>query len=325
MAQKKYFYNPQTCSYEPVKIKKSDLFFGFSAFGIVVLLFAVILTILYNTYFDTEIEAQLKAENKGLKTHLVTIKKEQGEIDQMLEVLKQRDQQIYQMIYEDNSSNQKLSSQSIIAGLDDEINSSGYSNPLINDFKSKIEQINFNALSDLQELSKLAKNKLTDPQAINFIPTLQPIENPNLNALVSGFGKRMNPFHHGIMDHHGIDFTAPRGSEVFSTAQGTVKSVKITDANTGYGNRIEIDHGNGLLSHYAHLDNISVKVGQKVLKGEVIGTVGTSGGTIAPSIHYEIIRNGKKINPINFFIQNLSEKDYITLLELAHRENQSLD
>ena len=326
MAKKKYFYNPETCQYEPVKVKRSDVVAGLSAFLVVVLILAVGITLVFNTYYDTEREASLKKENRELENYLATIKEGQEEIDQMIQVLHQRDNKIYNTIYEGVDQSQTLIPQGILGNLEEKISEQGFKNPdIISEFKQKIEKLKNAALEDLPELTDLANNKRTEALDFMYIPTIQPIQNSNLTALASGFGKRMNPFHHGIMDHNGIDFAAPKGTQVLATAHGTVKNVIITDSKTGYGNRIEIDHGNGLISRFAHLDQINVKKGQKVERGETIGTVGNTGGVIAPCVHYEIIRNGKQVNPINFFIQEITEKDYLILLELALRENQSLD
>jgi murein DD-endopeptidase MepM/ murein hydrolase activator NlpD len=164
---------------------------------------------------------------------------------------------------------------------------------------------------------------------LNFllsVPSIQPIENGELTKLVSGFGDRINPFHKGIHHHPGADFAALRGTPVLATARGVV--VDITNGSSlqaGYGNLVEIDHGNGLITRYAHLDAASVRVGQRVSKGAIIGTVGMSGGAIAPHVHYEIIRRGKQVDPVPYLLQNLNSTEYSMLQKLGSKKNQTLD
>jgi murein DD-endopeptidase MepM/ murein hydrolase activator NlpD len=163
-------------------------------------------------------------------------------------------------------------------------------------------------------------------QFLMSIPSLQPVENKNLTKLSSGFGKRINPFHKGNYDHPGVDFAATRGTPVIATAKGVVVDLrKESTLQAGYGNYIEIDHGNGIITRYAHLEGVSVRVGQKISKGSTIGTVGMSGGAIAPHVHYEIIRNGKQVDPVPYMMENLNSNEYAELLELGDQKNQSLD
>jgi murein DD-endopeptidase MepM/ murein hydrolase activator NlpD len=158
------------------------------------------------------------------------------------------------------------------------------------------------------------------------VPSIQPVENAELTRLVSGFGKRINPFHKGIYQHPGADFAAARGTSIVATARGTVIDMKNgSTLQAGYGNYIEIDHGNGLVTRYAHLDDVFVRVGQRVSKGMKIGTAGMSGGAVAPHVHYEIIRKGTPVDPVPYMMENLNSDQYAQLIKLGSKKNQSLD
>ncbi len=326
MARTKYYYNPETCQYERVRITTSDVVFNFLGLCTAALAFAVVIMVIFNNYFDTPREAQLKKDNKELKTHHATMLSSLNEIEAMREVLIQRDQNIYGELYNGEAMEGKLIDDGVLPQYPARLADNGFSDQkALNSFGRNISLITNNVRSDLPLLTESMDNAVTNINSFEYIPTIQPIDNPELNALVTGFGKRINPYHHGLVDHEGIDFSAPRGTPVFSTGSGKVVFIKESDVKTGYGNRVEIDHGNGFITRYAHFDDIFVKKGQEVKKGETIGTVGISGGTIAPCIHYEIIQNGEHLNPINFFIEGLTEAEYVKLLELALRENQSLD
>ena len=123
--------------------------------------------------------------------------------------------------------------------------------------------------------------------------------------------------------HKGMDFTASRGTPVFATGKGIVK--RADNRASGYGKHIRIDHGFGYVSLYAHLSKYNVKRGQKVNRGDIIGYVGNTGRSAGPHLHYEIIKDGSKINPINFYYGNLSPEEFDKLLNIANQENQSLD
>jgi len=195
-------------------------------------------------------------------------------------------------------------------------------------------------LSTAKEISKIKRKALIQNQSFDelirlandrastlaSIPSIQPIENKELTNLVSGYGMRINPFHKARVPHEGIDFAAPRGTPVIATGNGSVKFVKNnSNLQTGYGNYIEIDHGHGYISKYAHLSSVSITEGDEIKRGEVIGFVGSTGGSAAPHVHYEIMLHGKKIDPVHYLMQEINENDYKKLLELSTRENQSFD
>lgn len=326
MARNKYFYNPVTCSYERVKIKKKDVFVSSVVLFCATLITAVALMIVFNTYFDTPTESALKKENKELEIHYASLKESLDEMKSMEAVLRQRDNHIYSIMYDTEPGDLTIVDEGIIKTNPNELYANGFNDQVaVNSFSQDITHLKNEVSKDSKVIDEYLGMAISKQPDLEFIPTIQPIDNPELEALVTGFGKRINPYHHGIVNHEGIDFATPRGTPVHTTASGKVILVKITDTKTGYGNRVEIDHGNGFITRYTHLEDIFVKRGDNVVKGSPIASAGISGGTIAPCVHYEIIRNGIKINPVNFFIEGISESDYLILLELALRENQSLD
>ncbi|MBA3286220.1 MAG: M23 family metallopeptidase, partial [Nitrosopumilus sp.] len=155
------------------------------------------------------------------------------------------------------------------------------------------------------------------------IPAIQPISNKDLGRMASGFGYRIHPIYKTARMHSGIDFTAPIGTEIYSTGNGKVESIEST--GRGYGNNVVIDHGYGYKSLYAHLSKIVVKRGQKLVRGDLIGYVGSTGTSTAPHLHYEVIKNGVKVNPINFFFNDLTPAEYEKMLEMSSQVNQSFD
>ena len=172
----------------------------------------------------------------------------------------------------------------------------------------------------LDEIELLAKNK---ESLLTSIPSIQPVNMSDLKRMASGYGYRIDPFTKMRTMHFGMDFSAKTGTPIYATGDGRV--VRADNRAAGFGNHVRINHGFGYESIYAHMSKITVKRGYKVKRGDLIGYVGNTGRSVAPHLHYEIIKDGKKINPINFYSGSLSPDEFKELVNLASQENQSLD
>jgi len=172
----------------------------------------------------------------------------------------------------------------------------------------------------LDEILKLAKAK---DKLLSAIPAIQPVKNEDLKRMASGFGYRTDPFTKARKMHEGMDFTAPSGTPIYATGDGVVKNAD--NSLSGYGNHIEIDHGFGYLTLYAHLSSYKVRAGQLVKRGDIIGLVGSTGRSQAPHLHYEVHKDNQVMNPINFYYGNISAAEYTVISKIANQENQSLD
>ncbi|WP_304039095.1 M23 family metallopeptidase, partial [Mesonia mobilis] len=171
----------------------------------------------------------------------------------------------------------------------------------------------------LDEIANLAEEK---EKLLTAIPAIQPVKNENLKRMASGYGMRMHPILKYRKMHNGMDFSAPTGSLVYATGDAVVKKAQRT---TGFGNLVVLDHGFGYETYYAHLSEFKVRRGQKVKRGEIIAEVGSTGLSTAPHLHYEVHKNGKVVNPINFYHGDLTAEEYDIMLNQSALENQSLD
>ena len=169
------------------------------------------------------------------------------------------------------------------------------------------------------EVFNLAKNK---EKMVACLPAIVPLRN-GIGRIISGYGFRIHPIYKNLRMHTGIDFTAPKGTPVYATADGIVVSPD-REGGSGYGITVVLDHSYGYQTLYGHMSRTAVRIGQKITRGMVIGYVGSTGLSVAPHLHYEVIKNGKKINPVNFFFNDLSPEEYQKVLEIASRVNQSL-
>lgn len=170
------------------------------------------------------------------------------------------------------------------------------------------------------EVFELAKNK---KELLASIPGIQPLSNKDLTRIASGFGYRIHPIYKTSIMHTGIDFTAPIGTEIYATGNGVIGRVE--KEGRGYGNNVIIDHGFGYETLYAHMSKIAVRQGQRVVRGDIIGYVGSTGSSTGPHCHYEVIKNGTKIDPINYFFNDLTADQYEKVLEISSKYNQSFD
>lgn len=328
MARIKYYYDTETCRYERAKVTYSDIVLNMLGFFSVALVMAIAVVIIYNTYFDTPAEIRLKKENKELQKYYADLQLEMDEVAEVISALEERDNNIYRKIYEAEPLPPTVR-EAGHGGAEDykRIMEKGlYDKELvINTFK-KIDKIKRKARIQNQSFDEIMQLARENSAMLSSLPAIQPVANPELTKLASGYGMRINPFHKGRVMHSGIDFAAPRGTEVFATGNGEVKFVKDdSELQTGYGNYVEIDHGFGYVTKYAHLGEIKVKPGDRVKRGDVIALVSSSGGSAAPHVHYEVIKDNEKINPANFLIQGLTDVEYQKLLTLASHENQSFD
>ena len=325
MAKVKYYYDSETLSYRPIpsskRLKISNLFL----FLISSLLFGVIglFTLLNTEVIKTpkEILQERELNNYELQFDLLGRRIEQ--MQDVLSNIEERDNDIYR-IYFEASPIPKEQRRAGFGGVNRYNDLEGYnsSEMIINttkqiDILSKMLVVQSNSLEEIQELAERKEELLA------AIPSIQPVRKEDLKRMASGFGWRIDPFTKSRKKHYGMDFSAVRGTPIYATGDG--KIARADNRASGYGNHIRVDHGFGYVSLYAHLNKYNVKKGQKVKRGDIIGYVGNTGRSVASHLHYEIFKDGKKINPLNFYYGNLSSTEFDALLAQASQENQSFD
>jgi len=318
----KYYYNPETLRYErkTISVLRTVLSsFAYMAFGV---LFFAVFILIQNYIILTPVEKSLRGENRALAQHKAVLTGQINQTTILLNELKAQDNTLYEKIFEsvrtENTSVSPEKENILLAG------SSSFDDWILT-LASRSKELYTKARSYNAYFKENAGIKKSDLKMIKDLPVFQPIENFEASKLISGFGMRINPFHKGKYHHDGIDLASPRGSSVLATGSGRVILTKRSNLLAGFGNYLEIDHGNGYVTRYAHLEKISVKPGQKIKKGDIIGSVGMSGGSVAPHVHYEIIKGGDNVDPAKFLIQGVDASQYEMLLANSKKVNQSLD
>jgi murein DD-endopeptidase MepM/ murein hydrolase activator NlpD len=324
MARIKYYYDTETCKYERVKTKKSDIVLNSLGILSLTVVMAVGLLILYSNYFESPKELILKNEVKELEFYYDKLDKDVELLSKILSDIEHRDDNIYRIVLGAEPIEKSVRNAGV-GGADryaDIREKSLDHRELVITLHEKVDKLRrklYIESKSQDEVVHLAEQK---EKLYASIPAIQPVSNKQLIALASGFGMRIHPVYKVKKMHAGIDFAASIGTPIYATADG---KVAVTDVKfSGYGKVVEIDHGFGYRTRYAHMHEFAVRVGQHVKRGDLIGYVGNTGLSTAPHLHYEVLINGIQVDPVHYFFNDLSASEYEKILELASTENQSL-
>ncbi len=323
MKKIKYYYNTNTLRYEKVEIPlrvKLLRIFGFVAAAFVT---AALISFAAFQFIGSPKERILEQRNKRLKDNYYFLADSLESVQQQMKELEKRDNDVYRAIFEaapipDSARAKEIENKLEVATVenlrDDQLVSS-----IANTLKNLTSRIKSQQKS-YDEVDDLVKNK---EQLLSHTPAIQPVSNKDLNRIASGFGYRIDPIYKTTKFHSGLDFSAPQGTPIYATADGTVTTAGST--GNGYGNHVVINHGYGYETLYGHMVRVKVRNGQAVKRGEVIGWVGSTGKSTGPHCHYEVHKNGEKIDPIYFFYNDLSPEQFDLILKKAAASNQSFD
>lgn len=323
MKKIKYFYNPNSLRYEkletPLRVKLLRVL-GFLSASIVTAL--IIVSIAYR-FFPSANEKRLMTENESLSDNYKILNEKIKKLQQQLAELEKRDNEVYRTIFEANplpdsaraKEQQQLQELQLVLQMDkNELN-----NSIVTSIRNVEARINSQQKS-YNEIAGFIKNK---EQLLAGTPAIQPVSNKDLNRVASGFGYRVDPVYKTVKYHAGLDFAAPQGTPIYATANGTVKVAG--NLGNGYGNHVVVNHGYGYETLYGHMFRISVRAGKQVKRGEILGYVGSTGKSTGPHLHYEVHKNGRPLDPVYFFYNDLTPEQFDRILKVAAASNQSLD
>lgn len=323
MSKVKFYFNTKSLKYERVQLKVWDRLKRFLSYVASGLVFATVTIWIAYSYFDSPKEKQLKREISELRDQYDNLGERMSQMNAVLEDIQNRDDNIYRVIFEAEPIADNIRKAGF-GGVDRYKQLEGYNNSdILIETTKKLDMLAkrmYIQSKSFDDVANLAKNKAV---LLASIPAIQPIANKDLRRMASGFGFRTHPIYKTEHFHTGMDFSANIGTEIYATGDGVVE--RADDLAQGYGNHVVINHGYGYETLYGHMSKIIAKVGQHVKRGDVIGLVGSSGMSTAPHLHYEVMKNQDKINPINFFFNDLSADEYAQMLDLSSKSNQSFD
>ena len=324
MAKIKYYYDTESCRYERIKVSSWDIILNLLGFFVVSSILGLGIFFVTDHYFESPTKSALRKENEELKLYYELLSKDIKEVDNMLGVLGERDDDIYRVVFGVEPVPEEIRTAGVGgANRYRELLDKGLKREelILSNMKriDKLKKQMYIQTKSYDEILKLAKNK---EEKFAALPAIQPVSNKELKRLASGYGMRMHPIYKVRKMHWGIDFSLPTGSPVYATGDGEVLAT-ITRFS-GYGKYIKLNHGFGYQTLYGHLNKFLVKPGDKVKRGQVIGYSGNTGTSTGPHLHYEVIKDGEKVDPVNYFYKDLTDEQYAEILRLSSIENQSL-
>ncbi|MGV6846113.1 MAG: M23 family metallopeptidase [Lutibacter sp.] len=323
MAKVKYYYNPDTLSYQKIELRKRDKFKNILLVSLAAFIFMILGYLVFSNVFESPKEKDLKRQLEFVKLNEQLHQKRMKQMESVLKEIQDRDNNIYRLYFEVNPIPEEQRKAGF-GGINRYKSLEGFDNSkMVIDVTKNMDilakQLYIQSKS-LDEIVKLADNK---EKLLAAIPAIQPVKKEDLKRMASGYGWRTDPFTKARKKHYGMDFSAPIGTPVFATGDGIVK--RADQRASGFGKHIEINHGFGYITLYAHLSKYNVRKGQHVKRGDLIGFVGTTGHSSGPHLHYEVHKNGVKVNPINYYYGNLSPEEFIAMQKAAQMEGESLD
>lgn len=315
----KYIYSKESQQFEPHKV--SIWLKLFRVVGILsgIIVASWIIVALAFKYIGSPREKRMQNEMTTLQKRYSLLQKQINLTQKKLKELRQRDNEVYRIIFEA----EPIDSKKLETNLDEQRKISTYSNvELISSIEEKMKTLNQEMKAQNTSYDSLLSFIKNKEKLLLSIPSIQPVSNKNLKRIASGFGYRVDPIYKIRKFHAGLDFSAPQGTPIYATGNGTIEQADYSTG--GYGNQVWINHGYGYRTHYCHMVKIK-KTSGTVKRGEVIGYVGSTGKSTGPHLHYEVERKGQKIDPIHFFYNDLAIEDYNKVLEMARQSNQSFD
>ncbi len=323
MAKVKYYYDPDSLSYQKIQVKKRDTFKKLLVTIVGAILFMFLGFLVFSPFFESPKEKEIKRQLEFVKLNEELHSKKIVQLEKILSEIQDRDNNIYRLYFEVNPIPEEQR-RAGFGGINRYKALEGFDNSkMVIDVTKNMDILSkqlYVQSKSLDEIVKLAENK---EGLLAAMPAIQPVKNEDLTRMASGYGWRSDPFTKARKKHWGMDFTSPVGTPIYASGDGVVE--RADQNSSGYGKHIRIDHGFGFISLYAHMSKYNVRKGQKVKRGNLIGFVGNTGRSQGPHLHYEIIKNGVKINPIDFYYGNLTPEEFEAMQKAAQIEGQSLD
>lgn len=313
-----YTYEKDTVSYKRYKFFKLKFIIPFLLFQSTI---ALIIFILIATFYTTPKEKILKQDVAYLLYEFDNVNKRMIETEATLEQIKENDSIIYQSLFDINSISKKE-----LNVYYEDLEGNRYSK-IVQTTNQKISELSARLAKELYRLDGMVKTAYSHQEMLIHLPAIQPIDNKDLKRTASGWGMRIHPVYNIQKFHYGLDFTAPSGTPIYSTGDGIIEyAIPYTSEDSqGYGNVMIINHGYGYRTLYAHMNKFKSKVGQQVKRGEIIGYVGNTGISTGPHLHYEVIKDGQKVNPIYYLFNSLTPEEYQKIIEISNSITKSYD
>lgn len=317
-----YIYNPKTRTYDRVYPTVRQRVMSILRSLFVGMGFGVGAFLLFLWIFGTPSEKELRIENSRLQAQYDVLSHRLDEALTVMKDLQQRDDNLYRVMLQadpiaDPVRRASYGGTNRYEELMDLANAD-----LVVNTTQKMDMLDRQLYIQSQSFDEVVKLCKENDEKLKCIPAIQPVANKDLKYTASGYGLRIDPIYNTTKFHEGMDFSANIGTPVYATGDGVVTKA---GWQSGYGKIIKIDHGYGYETWYAHLNDMDVRVGQKVVRGQVIGEVGNTGKSTGPHLHYEVHVKGRVVNPVNYYFMDLNADDYDKMIQMAANHGKVYD
>ncbi len=317
-----YIFNPATRTYDRVYPNFAQRFLTILRRCLLFVIFGGVSFLIFYLLVETPSMKDLQAENSRLLSQYHILSQRLDDAMEVLDNIQQRDDNMYRVMLNSEPVS-KSARNSGYGGTNryDELMDMDNSE-LVVETTQKMDMLAKQMYLQIKSFDELVKLSSEQEERLRHLPAIQPISNRDLKRTASGYGRRIDPVYKVPKFHHGMDFSCDIRTPIYATADGKVVSAKW---ESGYGWTIELDHGYGYRTRYAHLHSFTVKKGQQVVRGEQIALSGNSGKSTGPHLHYEVIENGRKVNPINYYFMDLDADGYDEMLRMAENHGKVFD
>ncbi len=317
-----YIYNPKTRTYDRVYPTVRQRVMSLLRSLFVGMGFGIGAFLLFLWIFGTPSEKELRIENSRLQAQYDVLSHRLDEALTVMKDLQQRDDNLYRVMLQadpiaDPVRRASYGGTNRYEELMDLANAD-----LVVNTTQKMDMLDRQLYIQSQSFDEVVKLCKENDEKLKCIPAIQPVANKDLKYTASGYGLRIDPIYNTTKFHEGMDFSANIGTPVYATGDGVVTKA---GWQSGYGKIIKIDHGYGYETWYAHLNDMDVRVGQKVVRGQVIGEVGNTGKSTGPHLHYEVHVKGRVVNPVNYYFMDLNADDYDKMIQMAANHGKVYD
>ncbi len=323
MAKIKYRFDPNTLTYKKInRTSRKNLLQALVFFSVSVLM-AIAFNVFFTSNFTTPKEQRLQHKNESLEFKYDMLSRKISHVNEVLNKIEQRDDNLYRPIFElDPIPNQFR--EAGVGGVNRYNDLEKYSDSkTIISVARQLDKVKKKLYVQSRSFDAIKKEAENKEAMLAHIPAIQPIAIKDFGRISDYYGRRRDPFTGKIRMHHGMDFTGPVGTDIYATGDGVV--VKAEFSAYGYGKEVVIDHGYGYKTIYAHLHQINVDKGDKVSRGEVIGTLGNTGRSTGPHLHYEVRKNNRPVDPFNYYFNDITADQYEKMIAVSARNRKPMD
>ena len=312
-----YIFDKDNIKFKTKRTSVWAVFRRILVFFVATVSMAVLYYVIFALFFSTDEQQRLKNENRMYESEYPELQEKEQLVSDVIEGLRLKDDMIYEEIFSTSAPDlEPISSVDFLKSVD-----SIPDTDIVIYAERKLDKAL--AAADVVEANFARIMQAVTDSGFVMPPMTNPLANYSFAQTGASVGEKINPFYKVQIMHNGLDMIAPSGTPVYASADGVVKDV--VRSRKGLGNVVEIDHGNGYVTRYAHLADVEVRKGRKLTKGSRIGYVGVSGNSFAPHLHYEVLRDTLILDPVNHLFASVSPDEYMNMLIMAASTGQSLD